>query len=1147
MDEQRLSGHRALVVGVEGPRPDLRDESDSGLLPMTYAPGYAEELRTVLDDLRYRPHAAGPDPAGSAEALERALDSVLSAGPGFVVVHVLAHGVTGANSGAVYMVGGDGQRTVHDIEHWIKRVEDAEPAEDAPKVLFLLDLCFAGRVARLEWQHVVDAARRRAWVIAAGGIGEETYDGRLTRAVTEVLRRIADGEADVHPSLPYVPLSLFCRRVVDLVQQYAVDGYPQAVTTPLAALDGADLPHLTFFPNPAYERSASRSGVGVSVDRTVAALIEEIADVTHFTGRASGTEAVLWKGDHGFFRGRNDEVRVLSAWLRGDGQDVLVVTGRPGVGKSALLGVLVCAAHPVLRDKAQGLWLGLLKDPPLAVRNLAVVHARGRSVSEVMAALVRQWSLGKTPKVDDVVGALRDLPRPRVLVLDALDEAEHPEELTEALLQLGGACRMLIGVRSGRRFKSLSSRVGQGRVDLDKVPRSRLDDELRTYLYDVLTVQGPYARSEHGETARLVADGIARNLVRRRVPEYGEFLVAAMYARYVLDRPVPNDLAEVERICDTVPRDLQQVVDLHRKQHPDVPWLPAVLSALAFAHGAGMPEEVVTATAAAFRDGTPRTEQIRQALDAARFFLRRDMDGEGKAVYRLFHQGLADALRSQSGGGTGAVWTHLLTLVGTPRRWASAEPYLRRHAAHHAAEAGKLDELLADTEFVVHAEATSLESLLLRLDGPHWLPKWARHSHRLTPLARLYVETADVHRKLSPSHRRQVLRVAAAKKGEQEVSLAFTGSGSWHARRVGRAPQHDARQEAVLFTPWGEGLGQGVAKEDSKVTGLVPVSLGGPPHVVTASDDGVVRVWDLREGRVVARGASRWDLDEDWSVTCTVLDGLVVSIHHIDRSGVSESRLNVWDLAVNRSPKARTETKHVFVAVAATAVRDRPMVVLCGYRRTWKLGAFGSLVLWDPSGEPQLGEPLLDTGAPLSCVAAGSLGGRPHAVTGGQDGAVRVWDLEEGKETRVLTGHERAVMCVAFASLGGRAHAVTGGQDGAVRVWDLEEGKETRVLTGHERPVWCVALASVRDRPHLITGGGDRTLRVWDLMSGTEVGVLYLPEMPTALAVATDGTVVVSLADTVLALELPPRLRPMAPWTAQPVRSDDLPEAPSCP
>ncbi|WP_037681782.1 hypothetical protein [Streptomyces griseus] len=1130
MDEQRLPGHRALVVGIEGPQPDLRDDSPPRRLPLTYAPGCAEELRTVLGGLGYRLHAADVDPATSAEALERAVESVLSAGPGFVVVHLLAHGTVGSNSGGIYPIGGDGQRTVHDIEYWIKRVEDAEPAESAPQVLFLLDLCFAGGAARLEWQYDLDVEKRRAWVIAAGGIGQETYDGRLTRAVTEALRRFADGKADGHPSLPHVPIGRFCREVADLVQRYAVDGYPQTVTFSPPALKYADLPHLTFFPNPAHERDGSRPGAA-AVDRTVAALLDEMADVIHFTGRASGTEAVFRTGDHGFFRGRNDEVRTLSAWLRGEGQDVQVVTGKPGAGKSALLGALVCAAHPVLRDKTEGLWR-LLEDPPLEVQNLAVVHARGRSVSEVMEALGSQWKLGRTGQVDDVVSALRVPTGPRVLILDALDEAEYPEELTEALLRLDGACRMLIGVRPGRRFKRLLRLVGPNRVDLDKVPRSRLYDELRMYLYGVLTVRGPYAKSELGETARRLADGIARELVRRRVPEYGEFLVAALYVRHVLDQPVRDDPAEVERICEAVPRDLLGVVDLHRKHHRDVPWLPAVLSALAFAQGAGMPEEVVTATAAAFGDGEPQSEQIRQALDAARFFLRRGMDDEGKALYRLFHQGLADTLRSRAGGGAEAVWTRLLTVVGTPRRWASAEPYLLRHAAHHAADAGRLDELLADTEFVVHADAELLERLLLRLDGSPWLPKWARNPHRLMPLARVYVDTAGAHRDRSPSQRRQILSLAAAKKGEQEVSLALTVSGSWLAHRIGRVPPHDARREAFLFVPGVDAV-PSVGEEISEVTGLVPVSLGGLPHVVTASDDGVVRVWDLREGKVVARGAHRWHLDEDWSATCTVLDSLVVSVHHIDRSGASASRLNVWDLPVTRSPKASTETKHVFVAVAATTVRDRPSVVLCGYRRTWKLGATGSLVLWDPSGDRHLGELLLDTGAPLSCVAAGSLGGRPHAVTGGEDGVVRVWDLEEGKETRALTGHERAVMCVAFASMGGRSHAVTGGKDGVVRVWDLEEAKELRVLTGHERPVWCVALASVGGRPHLVTGGGDRTLRVWDLESATQVDVLGLPEMPRTLAVATDGTLVVSLTDTVLALEPPPHLQPLRPWAVE--------------
>jgi hypothetical protein len=50
----------------------------------------------------------------------------------------------------------------------------------------------------------------------------------------------------------------------------------------------------------------------------------------------------------GCFTGRAPQLRQLFAWMDGDG-GVTVVTGSPGAGKSALLGLLVCAAHPGLR------------------------------------------------------------------------------------------------------------------------------------------------------------------------------------------------------------------------------------------------------------------------------------------------------------------------------------------------------------------------------------------------------------------------------------------------------------------------------------------------------------------------------------------------------------------------------------------------------------------------------------------------------------------------------------------------------------------------------------------------------------------------------------------------------------------------------
>ena len=80
------------------------------------------------------------------------------------------------------------------------------------------------------------------------------------------------------------------------------------------------------------------------------------------------------------------------------------------------------------------------------------------------------------------------------------------------------------------------------------------------------------------------------------------------------------------------------------------------------------------------------------------------------------------------------------------------------------------------------------------------------------------------------------------------------------------------------------------------------------------------------------------------------------------------------------------------------------------------------------------------------------------AVSGGDDGTVRVWDLAGTAAPRALTGHDRGVWAVAV-SADGRT-AVSGGDDGTVRVWDLAGTAAPRALTGHDRGVWAVAVSA---------------------------------------------------------------------------------------
>ncbi|GGX29132.1 hypothetical protein GCM10010353_50310 [Streptomyces chryseus] len=111
---------------------------------------------------------------------------------------------------------------------------------------------------------------------------------------------------------------------------------------------------------------------------------------------------------------------------------------------------------------------------------------------------------------------------------------------------------------------------------------------------------------------------------------------------------------------------------------------------------------------------------------------------------------------------------------------------------------------------------------------------------------------------------------------------------------------------------------------------------------------------------------------------------------------------------------------------------------------------------------------------------------------------------------------------MALAELEGRPYAITGSDDGSVRVWDLTTGIQTRELTGHTGGVHGVAVAQLEGRPHAITGSKDRSVRVWDLTTGSCRTMFHLPDAGSAAAVALDGTVVLGVGHEVVALSLTP-------------------------
>ncbi len=113
------------------------------------------------------------------------------------------------------------------------------------------------------------------------------------------------------------------------------------------------------------------------------------------------------------------------------------------------------------------------------------------------------------------------------------------------------------------------------------------------------------------------------------------------------------------------------------------------------------------------------------------------------------------------------------------------------------------------------------------------------------------------------------------------------------------------------------------------------------------------------------------------------------------------------------------------------------------------------------------------------------------ALSGGgdftsKDFRLRLWDLSEGKYIRSFKGHENAVNAVRFGQDEERAFSAS--DDGTVRVWDLRTGECQKILTGHDGGVSDV-FPENQGRV-VYSAGADRTIRRWDISSGLCTHVL---------------------------------------------------------
>jgi WD40 repeat protein len=841
---------------------------------------------------------------------------------------------------------------------------------------------------------------------------------------------------------------------------------------------------------------------------------------THFEPRARG---VTRAGEPGrYFTGREAVLRELLEWLAGDDTGPRVVTGGPGSGKSAVLGRVVAGSDPQFRE---GLGAGPVPEAgAVGVR----VHAHGKTLVDVVAEAARAAGVA-ADSAAELVAALVERGAALVLVLDALDEAsgegsarEIARELLAPLARDGR--RVGIRVLVGTRRDSLLAALGSGwtEVDLDD-PRYFSVADLAGYVERILADGAAYAAQPE------LAARVAARVAERAQPS---FLIAGLVARSLVEadgvadpdgaQPFPADVGQaMEDYLAGFGSERRRVRDL--------------LTALAFAEGDGLPEELWPDVASAVSRTPYGHGDVRDLLDGRATSLVIGAD-----PYRLFHEALAEHLRA--GAGARAAQARIVAALRA-EDWPAAHPYVKRHLIAHAAAGAVVDELVEDPAFLL----VSSPSRTLRA-----LPAAGEAAQ---PAAHAYLGAVQFLRRTPPAEHASYLSLAALRAGAAELAertARLPSPGPWSALWVQQPP---ASYHYVA------------GRHDGAVRALAVTEHDDRALIVAGSHDGAVKLWDLddailiadlepphrspvwlvavveHEGKTLVLSAARGDDVQAWDlatrlpreppavltrflrdvgpfIPCAlgVLDGRPTGI----KQGGPLDVLAV-DLGDGSSRKVPMQIGDLPRALALGAVRGAPVLVvgdngaairlhsLAGGEPDWRPAPVGQVEavavsarapsvlaaassryihVWDMDGDER--DPLTLSGHTGTVHALAVLTGEPRMpalVSGAHDGTVRVWDVGPGGAAPRREAAE--IEAIALGERDGLAALLLRDEFATVRVVELATGRElAEPFEALGRGATCVICAEAGERPLLVTGHVDGSVSAWDMEAGAP---LYEP------------------------------------------------------
>ncbi|WP_027006927.1 WD40 repeat domain-containing protein [Conexibacter woesei] len=1012
-------------------------------------------------------------------------------------------------------------------EHLASFIQDRQArSQDPPWCIVIVDACCGHDVAIELCTRLVTANVRNVLLIGAAEPGA-TRLGEITRALTLVLEE-ADFRRNLEISLINLKASLRDESVRQHLSVHDVELLPSA-------------------------RLESRARLRFAVSLDLQAGFESALSALSQDEREALVQRIDLDETTWQFVGRKPEHRRIVEWAAST-EPLLIVSGPPGAGKSALLGATFVRSWPGLREKLerQGVLMELEPDEaPPADAFRAVIRLSGHTTMSAMRLIgdALDWCCHTTASPTEQMQALREAAAATgaLLIADGVDEARQPLGVARLLRVIADAgARVLVGTRPST--KDVAGAEASPHQDILEVLTDRIEAEVIDlgYRHEDLTefviseldakrygrFDAPYRRAKRVHIVRILAD-----------EQRADFLLASLVLRELAADTELLESGREEDLDRLLRKDLRAIFDqLVARLAAKSASNRAILQALALAQGRGMPVagDVLAATAAALSEDTsaPVTRSdIAELFRDARAYIVSDLE-DGQTVYRFAHKLFSDLLGGDDAAKHDVVARALIAQAGDGTEPPS--PYVVRWLSRHVANGGPAAWAALGNE---PALIDALDVAALTSDAQR---------AGLSTLPRDVVATISVQNLIAESALDTTIWGA---------EVAGRGRSRSGLRQLGAArlrPTGGAAQSPPGVTGWSLRWSELrrtpphilAIRADAPVIALVcaenrPVGEDARPVIAALFEDGAIRLWDTTSGSalgppIVPSGAGG-----------KVANGALALVEAEGQApflvaGI-DSEVTVWDLltgvritsmAPHRPVTALTaESKNeasgdpadlrIFVGSRdGTVTSLNAAGVISTTHKTAPPGrALRSLVMSPPGmavrllagGDDELvrsyfvtenGE-LRPAGADPSChaldewvcdLAAYDENKQLHVAVVGDEAMLAVWDVDTS-ERRTAPIPEPSTSVITFVQ-GDERKFVAGGKSGGlhvVRASELisrptvprrEAADPGAVVDAHQDTVAALASYTLGEIVRVVSGSADGTVKIWEPDLRTDDGAV---------------------------------------------------------